>query len=245
MDIHISRTSEDMAKAAAQRAAYALRTAIETKGNARFIAATGNSQLLFLEYLTKEPGIDWSKTTMFHLDEYLGLPESHPASFVGYLRRRLVEQTSLSDVHFLHGDAVPIDAAIRSVSEAITSTAIDVAFVGIGENGHLAFNDPPADFETRTPYIIVELDTACRNQQVNEGWFHDFEAVPTRAITISIHQIMQSEQIVCTVPDQRKAAAVRDCLSDRHPISFERPASILRRHKNCRVFLDEASASLL
>ncbi|MCG8478872.1 MAG: glucosamine-6-phosphate deaminase [Spirochaetales bacterium] len=245
MDIHIAQTPEDMARAAAQRAAHALRTAIEVRGNARFVAATGNSQLLFLEYLTGEPGIDWSKTTMFHLDEYLGLPDDHPASFVGYLRRRLVEKTALSDVHFLRGDAASINTAIRSASDAIASAPIDVAFVGIGENGHLAFNDPPADFETRKPYITVELDGACRTQQVNEGWFPDVETVPTHAVTMSIHQIMQSERIICTVPDRRKATAVRGCLSDRHPVSPDRPASILREHRNCHVFLDEAAASLL
>ena len=245
MEIHILQSSEDTAKAAAGRAADILRTAIETRGRARFIAATGNSQLLFLDYLVREQGIDWSKTTMFHLDEYIGLSERHPASFVGYLRRRLAEKTGLSDMHFLRGDAAPIDTVIRSVSDAIASAAIDVAFVGIGENGHLAFNDPPADFKTRKPYITVELDDACRNQQVNEGWFPDIEAVPTHAVTMSIHQIMQSERIICTIPERRKAAAVRDCLSDRNPVSAEYPASILREHRNCDVFLDEAAASLL
>jgi glucosamine-6-phosphate deaminase len=245
MDIHVSPTSDQMAKAAAQRAASALRTAIETRGHARFIAATGNSQLDFLSYLVKEPGIEWEKTTMFHLDEYLGVAESHPASFVGYLKRRLTEIVPIGEVHFLLGDAPDHQAQLSAVSRAISAAPIDVAFVGIGENGHLAFNDPPADFETEAPYLIVELDEMCRTQQVNEGWFPDLAAVPSRALTMSIGQIMKSRQIVCTVPDARKAAAVRDCLSDRQPISPDRPASILRNHDACHVFLDAESAALL
>lgn len=245
MDIHISSTTDEMAKAAAQRAAYALRTAIETQGHARFVAATGNSQLGFLSYLVKEPGIDWAKTTMFHLDEYLGVSENHPASFVGYLRKQLTGQVPIGEAHFLSGDAEDQNEQLRAVSAAISSGPIDVAFVGIGENGHLAFNDPPADFTTDDPYLIVELDHMCRTQQVNEGWFPELSAVPTRAITMSIRQIMKSKQIVCTVPEERKAAAVRDCISDRLPISPERPASILREHSACHVFLDAESAALL
>ena len=245
MKIHTLKTSEDASKAAARRAAHILRAAIEAGGRARFTAATGNSQLLFLDALVREAGIDWSKTTMFHLDEYIGLSEEHPASFVGYLRRRLVETTGITDVHFLHGDSLPIDAVIRSVSDAVLSAPVDAAFIGIGENGHLAFNDPPADFETQKPYIITELDSACRRQQVNEGWFPDIETVPTKAVTMSIHQIMQSKRIICTVLEERKAAAVRDCLNDSRSISPEYPASILREHPNCDIFLDEAAASLL
>lgn len=245
MDIHISRTSEEMAKAAAQRAAYALRNAIETQGHARFIAATGNSQLEFLSYLVKEPGIEWKKTTMFHLDEYLGVNESHPASFVGYLRKRLTENVPIGTVHFLSGDAADPQEQLKAISKSIAEAPIDVAFVGIGENGHLAFNDPPANFTTDEPYLIVELDQMCRRQQVNEGWFPDMAEVPAKALTMSIRQIMKSKQIVCTVPDARKATAVRDCLSDRHPVAPERPASILREHDSCHVFLDADSAELL
>ncbi|MFP4153275.1 MAG: glucosamine-6-phosphate deaminase [Alkalispirochaeta sp.] len=245
MEIHVSATSDEMAKAAARRAASTLRRAIETQGHARFIAATGNSQLEFLSYLVKEPGIDWKKTTMFHLDEYLGVSEEHPASFVGYLKRRLTDLVPVGEVYYLFGDAPDYDAQLTTVSDAIAVAPIDVAFVGIGENGHLAFNDPPADFETERPYIIVDLDEACRMQQVNEGWFPDIASVPTRALSMSIRQIMKSREIVCTVPDARKAIAVRECIGADSPVSPEHPASILQTHPGCHVFLDTASAALL
>ena len=182
---------------------------------------------------------------MFHLDEYLGIGESHPASFVAYLRERLTERVPIGMAHFIIGDSLDPQKQIQTISAAISSAPIDVAFVGIGENGHLAFNDPPADFTTEQPYLIVELDHVCRTQQVNGGGFPDLTAVPTRAVTMSIRQIMKSKQVVCTVPEERKAAAVRDCLSDRLPVAPQRPASILREHRACHVFLDADSAALL
>ena len=245
MDINVMDSADEMAHAAAQQAATALRVAIEERGEARFIAATGNSQLSFLSYLVEAPGIDWAKTTMFHLDEYLGIDATHPASFVGYLKKRLVDRVPIGRRFFLDGVAPDIETHIAEVSRAIRSAPIDVACIGIGENGHVAFNDPPADFETEHPYIMVDLDQACRTQQVNEGWFPDIASVPSRAITMSVHQIMESRTIVCTVPDRRKAKAVHDCLSDQLDVSPERPASILRRHPACHVYLDKESASLL
>lgn len=245
MNIHISETRDQLARAASERAAAALHYAIETQGHARFIAATGNSQLGFLSNLVKEPGIEWQKTVMFHLDEYIGISDTHPASFVRYLREQLTGRVPIGTAYFLPGGAPETQEQIHAVSAAIAAAPIDVAFVGIGENGHLAFNDPPADFTTDEPFIEVELDRTCRTQQVSEGWFPDLNAVPTRALTMSIRQIMKSKQIICSVPDQRKAIAVRDCLSDDAVVSPERPASILRTHGNCHVFLDAESSALL
>lgn len=245
MKIHVLNQTDEMARAAAQQAARVLRAAIAARGDARFIAATGNSQLTFLDALCKEPDIDWSRTTMFHLDEYVGVDEQHPASFVRYLRERFVEVVNPGVVHFVNGMAADIDSECERLSMLIAEKTIDVAFVGIGENGHLAFNDPPADFNTNAPYIVVELDEACRLQQVNEGWFPTITDVPRKAVSMSIQQIMKATEIVCTVPDERKAQAVRDCLSPSLPVDPVRPASILRKHERCNVYLDRYSASRL
>jgi glucosamine-6-phosphate deaminase len=179
---------------------------------------------------------------MFHLDEYLGIPPDHPASFRRYLLERFVRPSGIERYHFLEGDKDP-DEALRRVGAALRSAPIDCAFVGIGENGHLAFNDPPADFDTTEPYLIVELDEACRRQQVGEGWFHSIDEVPARAISISIRQILDSREIICVVPDTRKAEAVKRCLEG--PVSADAPASILQTHPATTVYLDAGSAALL
>jgi len=179
---------------------------------------------------------------MFHLDEYLGIPADHPASFRRYLLERFVRPSGIERYHFLEGDKDPAEA-IRDVGEALRAAPTDCAFVGIGENGHLAFNDPPADFTTREPYLIVELDEACRRQQVGEGWFRTVDDVPDRAISISIRQILDSREIICVVPDARKAEAVARCLEG--PVSPDAPASILQTHPNTTVYLDTASAAFL
>jgi glucosamine-6-phosphate deaminase len=232
-----------MDKAAAEQAVDLLRGAIARKERASFVAATGVSQFEFLDVLTSAPDIDWARTKMFHLDEYVGLPESHPASFRRYLKKRLIERVHLGEVHLIQGDAPDPQAECRRLNRLIAGCEIDVAFVGIGENGHLAFNDPPADFEVADPYIVVELDKACRQQQLGEGWFASLEDVPRRAISMSIQQIMRSRAIVCTVPDRRKAQAVRDCFTGR--VTPLHPASILRHHARAYVFLDADAASLL
>ena len=180
---------------------------------------------------------------MFHLDEYIGIPETHPASFRKYLRERLVDIVQPGTVHFLNGETDEPQAECDRLNQIISQHQIDVAFVGIGENGHLAFNDPPANFETEDPYILVELDEACRLQQVGEGWFNGLDDVPTQAISMSIRQILKAQSIVCTVPDERKAEAVRNCLHGE--ITPMHPASILQTHQDCSVFLDAGSASLL
>jgi len=243
MDVREFATKVEMGRAAAEEAATALREAIARKGRAHAIAATGASQFEFLDALTATPGIDWSKVVFFHLDEYVGMPESHPASFRRYLKERIVARVHPGAFHFIAGDVPDTAAEVRRVGDLIRAHPIDAAFVGIGENGHLAFNDPPADFETEEPYLVVSLDEACRRQQLGEGWFAGLEDVPRRAISMSVRQILKSERIVCVVPDARKARAVRDCLQEE--VSPLRPASILRTHPRTSLYLDEASASLL
>ena len=243
VEIQILETKERCGVAAADKAVEVLKKAIASKGGACFIAASAASQFEFLKALTGETSIDWKRTTMFHLDEYIGLSEDHPASFRAYLRERLIGLVKPGEVHSIQGDAKDPYAECRRLNELLSRKRVDVAFVGIGENGHLAFNDPPADFETEEPYIVVELDEACRKQQLGEGWFTSLEDVPRRAISMSIQQIMKSQAIICTVPDKRKAKAVKQCLEGE--ISAFHPASILRRHSSVFMYLDKDSASLL
>jgi glucosamine-6-phosphate deaminase len=231
-----------MSRAAARRAARGLRGAIGVRGGARIIAATGVSQFDFLEALTAAPDIDWSRVELFHLDEYVGLPLDHPASFRKYLLERLINRAGIGRYHLLDGerDAPRVaDQVGRELGEA----PVDAAFVGIGENGHLAFNDPPADFATERPYLIVTLDEACRRQQVGEGWFASVAEVPSQAISMSVRQILKSREIICLVPEARKARAVKACVEGE--ISPMAPASILRTHANTTLYLDRDSAALL
>ena len=231
-----------LGEAAAEQASQAIRRAIGEQGMARIIAATGMSQVDFLDALTRDDKIDWRKVEMFHLDEYVGLPLTHPASFRKYLFERLIHKVGLTNHHLLDGTG-DANETVRVVGDALRSAPVDVAFVGIGENGHLAFNDPPADFQTEVPYLIVELDEACVRQQVGEGWFANISEVPRRAISMSVRQILKAKEIVCVVPDARKAAAVKLCFDGE--ISPMAPASILRTHSAATIYLDRASASLL
>ena len=229
-------------KVAGNAAAERINEAIAAKGQANIILATGTSQFETLEQLIRE-NIDWSKVVMFHLDEYIGLAESSPASFRKYLKERFIAKVpALKASYLINGEADPEKECVR-IGQIIEQHPIDVAMVGIGENGHLAFNDPPADFDTEEPYIIVELDEQCQLQQFNEGWFKSKEDVPKQAISMSVKQIFKSRHIICSVPDSRKAKAVKDCLEE--PVSNIYPASILQLHLNCTYFLDRASASLL
>jgi glucosamine-6-phosphate deaminase len=231
-----------LAAAAATDAAARIREAITSRGRARIIAATGASQLQFLEALVREPGIEWHKVEMFHLDEYIGLAIDHPASFRKYLLERLIGPAGITRYHLLDGERDP-EAVCREVGAVLRQEPVDVALVGIGENGHLAFNDPPADFETEAPYLVVRLDERCRLQQVGEGWFATLADVPETAISMSVNQILRASAIICVVPDARKAQAVRDSLEG--PIDPMTPASILRRHPDLTIYLDRESASLL
>ena len=242
VNIKVFDTKVALAEEAALQATASLRRAISERGSARLIAATGASQFEFLEALTAMPDIDWHKVEMFHLDEYVGLPLDHPASFRKYLLERLIDKTGIQRYHFLDGEK-DADKVTRTVGTEIKKAPIDIAFVGIGENGHLAFNDPPADFETEEPYIIVNLDEACRQQQVGEGWFPSLADVPSQAISMSIKQILKASEIICIAPDARKAKAVKACFEG--PVSPEAPASILRTHPQTTVYLDRQSAGML
>lgn len=242
MEMYIYPTKREMGPAAAELAGRHLRDAIAARGSANLILATGASQFEMLAALVAQP-VDFSKVTAFHLDEYVGLAESHPASFRKYLKERFVAKApSLKEFHYINTEGDPT-AECRRVGDILRRHPIDVACVGIGENAHLAFNDPPADFETTEPYIVVELDEACRRQQLGEGWFETLDAVPHRAVSMSIRQILASRCIICTVPDKRKARAVRDTLESQ--VSNMVPASILNTHDDCHLFLDEPAASML
>ena len=243
MLLRVFNDKVSLGRAAAEQAATAIRNAISARGQARIIAATAASQLEFLDALTKSPGIDWNKVEAFHLDEYIGLPVTHPGSFRKMLMEQLVNKTGIKKYHLLAGDAPDPAAVAREVGKQLASAPIDIAFLGIGENGHIAFNDPPADFETEAPYIILNLDEACRQQQVGEAWFADISKVPTRALSMSARQILKAREILAVVPDQRKAKAIKACFEGE--ISPMAPASILRRHANATVYLDKNSASLL
>ena len=232
-----------LGRAAAEQAAAAIRRAIAARGNARIIAATAASQLEFLDALTKAPRIDWANVEAFHLDEYIGLPVTHPGSFRKMLLEQLVQKTGITNYHLLHGDAADPLNLVRRVGKQLASMPVDIAFLGIGENGHIAFNDPPADFNTEEPYIIVNLDEACRCQQVGEAWFADISQVPRQAISMSARQILKAKEILAVVPDTRKAQAVKACFEG--VISPMAPASILRAHPDATVYLDKNSASLL
>lgn len=243
MSIHVFDTKEDMGAAAAAAGADALRAALDARGAAAIIVATGASQFEMLAALSREK-VFWPGVTGFHLDEYIGLSIEHDASFRKYLWERFVSRLPLpmAAFHYLDGEADP-EAECGRVGALVGAREVDVAFVGIGENGHLAFNDPPADFEAETPYLVVELDEACRRQQFGEGWFPDMDSVPERALSMSVRQILKARTIICTVPDARKAEAVRNTL--RGEVTPEVPASILRTHPDCRFFLDSAAAALL
>jgi glucosamine-6-phosphate deaminase len=243
MDIRVFESKQEMGEAAANLADERINAAVAERGGANLILATGASQFEMLAALVTAD-VDWSCVTAFHLDEYVGMEATHPASFRKYLRERFVERVpALAAFHTIRGEVADPAAECRRVGEILREHPIDVACVGIGENGHLAFNDPPADFDTDEPYLVVELDEACRRQQLGEGWFARLEDVPTRAISMSIRQILRSRCIVCTVPDERKAIAVRSTLEGE--IGNDVPASILRRHDDCHLFLDRAAASLL
>ncbi|KAA9035527.1 glucosamine-6-phosphate deaminase [Ginsengibacter hankyongi] len=242
MQIIVNDNPSELGKAAGSMAAQIIRTAVNNNGEAVIILATGTSQFETLLQLTNED-IDWSKVTMFHLDEYIALPKASPASFRRYLDERFIQKVRpLKEIHLIHGETNSVEECMR-LNNIIRLTPVDLALVGIGENGHLGFNDPPANFETEEPFIIVELDEKCRQQQLGEGWFKTIGDVPRTAITMSVKQIMKSAAIICSVPESRKAIAVRDCFDN--PVSNLFPAGILQLHTNCVCFLDRDSSALL
>ena len=233
-----------MGEAAGNYAALQIESALNDNHEANIILATGASQFHTLQTLVNYDIIDWSRVTVFHLDEYIGIGENHNASFRLYLKQRFLEKVGkVKNFHFINGNTEnPLDECER-LKRLINPLDIHVALVGIGENGHLAFNDPPADFDIESPYLIADLDEKCRMQQVNEKWFESLDEVPTQAISMSIKQIMKSKSIICSVPDQRKAQAVKDCVLGE--VSNLHPASILQQHDDCSIFLDKASAELI
>ena len=237
-------TKAQMGAAAGRMAIQEITAVLDRASEASVILATGASQFETLDCLAGASNVDWSRVTMFHLDEYIGLSEAHPASFRKYLKERFVDRVgALKAANFVNGDASDPVAECRRLGELIRMNPVDVALVGIGENGHLAFNDPPADFDTEEPYLVVELDEACRAQQLGEGWFRAIEDVPRRAISMSIRRIMKSRVILVSVPDERKARAVADALEG--PVSNTVPASVLQQHSCCTVFMDAPAAGLL
>jgi glucosamine-6-phosphate deaminase len=243
MKIEIKNDPAELGRAAGREAGELIRRTIADRGSANIILATGTSQFETLKQLILEEDINWREVVMFHLDEYIALSDSHPASFRKYLKERFLSNVPpLKAVHLINGESNP-EAECVWLGDLISQHPIDVALVGIGENGHLAFNDPPADFDTEEPYIIVDLDEACRKQQYGEGWFSKVDEVPTQAISMSVRQIMKSKHIICSVPDARKAEAVKNCVEN--PVSNMFPASILQTHANCSMYLDKASAQKL
>ena len=244
MKVHIEKNAEDLGRIAGEAAAHQIRKAIAGNGVANIILATGTSQFETLKTLIKAPGIAWDKVVMFHLDEYVNMPATHKASFRKYLKELFLDKLPpLKAAYLINGEADQ-KAERERLNTLISAHPIDVALIGIGENCHLAFNDPPADFETTEPYILIdELDEDCKKQQMNEGWFASLEEVPAQAISMSVQQIMKSKHIICSVPDLRKAKAVKNCLEQ--PVSNLYPATILSLHPSCDLFLEEQSASLL
>ncbi len=244
MELHIYDTPQQMGQAAAQAGAQHLREALRLRGEANLVLATGASQFRMLEALVQTPDLDWSKVRLFHLDEYLDLPANHAASFVRYLRERFVHLVPpLKATHFIEPEGREPHMVSTELGVLIHQFPIDVAMIGIGENGHLAFNDPPADFDTEEPFIVVHLDEDCRLQQMKEGWFPNMESVPRQAISMSIRQILKSQHLVVTVPDSRKAIAVKAAVQG--PVTPQCPASILQYHPSCVLFMDTAAAVLL
>jgi len=243
MLVKVFNNRDSLGDAAARQAATAILRAIAAKGQARIVAATGTSQAAFLNALTKTDDIEWAKVEAFHLDEYIGLPITHPASFRKILLEQLMQKAGIVNYHLLDGDTSDPGEVVRRVGKQIASSPIDIMFLGIGENAHIAFNDPPADFDIEDPYILVELDEACRRQQVGEGWFAEMSQVPKQAISMSVQQILKGKELMVVVPEARKAQAVKACLEG--PISPMAPGSILRTHANTTVYLDRDSAALL
>lgn len=244
MQVNIYPQINEMANDVASRGKKAINDAISSRGHANVIVATGSSQFEVLDSLTKSSDIDWSVVTIFHLDEYCGISIEHKASFRKYLKERVADQLpTLKEFVYIEGDAESVEDELARISAKIRQHPIDVAFIGIGENGHIAFNEPPADIGTTAPYIIVELDEVSRNQQVGEGWFASYDDVPASAISMSIQHILKSSLILCTVPDERKAEAVMNAVEG--PLVRSLPATFLRTHKNVSLHIDEPAASKL
>lgn len=242
MKIHVDSTAEQMGNRAAQETARKIRAAVQANGVCRILLSTGASQFEMLDALTKMEDIPWNQVVMFHLDEYVGMPMTHPASFRKYLKERFIDKVHPGAYFFVNGEG-DIQKNIETLTQEIRKAPIDVALVGIGENGHIAFNDPPADFETHEAYIVVNLDERCKKQQLGEGWFATMADVPNQAISMTVYQIMQSKAILSVVPGLRKAQAIQNTL-EAPQVTNRIPATKLREHSDWELFLDSDSASL-
>ncbi len=244
LEVRVYGRLDEMALAAARAAGNHLTNTLTAQGQAVVILATGNSQLRFLERLVELVGVDWSRVTLFHMDEYLGLPADHPASFRRYMKERIEARLKPRTFHYLEGDALEPVKECDRYARLLRAQPIDLCCLGIGENGHVAFNDPPvADFQDPLTVKLVKLDEACRRQQVGEGHFPGIEAVPQFAFTLTIPALCSAKKMICVVPEKRKAQAVKDAL--RGPVNTDCPASILRQQVHCVLFLDADSAALL
>lgn len=241
MKIDISENAREVGEKAAALSAEILNDAIKRQGYARLVLSTGASQFETLEGLVKKE-IEWSKVEVFHLDEYVGLSETHPASFRKYIRERFAAFVSLKELNLVNGNG-DIEKNIAELTEKLREKPVDLALIGIGENAHVAFNDPPADFENPNAYIVVNLDEKCRKQQVGEGWFDSVDEVPKQAISMTVPQIMQSKVIISSVPHKVKAQAIQATMTN--DLTPEVPATILKQHKQWYLFLDSESASLM
>ncbi len=242
MQIVVANDRQSMGRHVAHQATAAIQTCLGRHEQVQLVLATGSSQIEVLSHLVSQPDIDWGRVHGAHLDEYLGIDRNHAASFCAYLKKRFVDQVPIKSFFYLDGSLPPSDL-LQLANNTLRDKRIDLLLCGIGENSHLAFNDPPADFESDDPYLIVELDAACRQQQVGEGWFESIEQVPSKAISMSIRQMMRAEAILCSVPDLRKAEAVKKAVEG--PVTPLVPASILQQHPNVHLVLDIASSSLL
>lgn len=242
MKIHVDSTAEQMGNRAAQETARRIRAAVQANGVCRILLSTGASQFEMLDALTKMEDIPWNQVVMFHLDEYVGMPMTHPASFRKYLKERFIDKVHPGAYFFVNGEG-DVQKNIETLTQEIRKAPIDVALVGIGENGHIAFNDPPADFETHEAYIVVNLDERCKKQQLGEGWFATMADVPNQAISMTVYQIMQSKAILSVVPGLRKAQAIQNTL-EAPQVTNRIPATKLKEHSDWELFLDSDSASL-
>ena len=243
MIVRVYESQESMAAAAAVFVAAGLRTAVSLRGNATLVAATGKSQLKFLQALTGIEAVPWERISLFHLDEYVGLPKGHPADFQDYLKEHLVDRVHPAEAHFIDGRTGDPETERQRYGSLLAAREVDLCFLGIGENCHLAFNDPPADFKNSDPFLLVKINESSRAQQFGEGWFASLEDVPRRAITISMNRILKSRCLVIVAPEMRKARAVKDALE--RPVDPRYPATVLKRHPDAHLFLDIDSASQL
>jgi len=241
MIISINKNPSELGIKAGSLAAEKINNAIREKGEARIVLATGASQIETLEYLISQ-NIDWSRVEIFHLDEYIGLPITHKASFRKYLTERVISKIKCKAFYAIETEK-DIRELTKFLTDRIREKPVDVGFIGIGVNGHIAFNDPPADFETREAYIVVNLDERCKKQQVDEGWFESLDQVPDKAVSMTVWQIMQCRTIISAVPHKVKAEAVYNTLTCK--VTPEVPATILKKHEDFNLFLDYNSVSKL